>query len=138
MARIIDDLLTELTSHVSDNHPEDKYVVETDSLVASSPQCGDIGSGQLDEEHIQESIQPELFAGCRVFAVDPDTFYRCRLGKRRHARYEEYVGNDSTGAGIREYGRSRHGRKGIILVNNVTGAMLYLRHPGNYHLPPRR
>jgi len=134
MTRFIDTLLAQILDNSSDTASEDKYMVETDSLVTPSAQFAELGSGQLDEERIHEEIRPEQFAGCRVFEVDAATFTRCRLGKRKHARYEEYVGNDSVGDAIREYGRSRHGKKGIILMNSTTGAMLYLRHPGKYHL----
>lgn len=133
MSRVIDTLLSEITASVDATN--DKYQVETTSHVISSAKVAEIDNGQADVQGIQEEIHPTMFAGCRVFEVDSDTFTKCRLGKRRHARYEEYVGNDSIGTAIREYGRSRHGKKGIILVNSTTGAMLYLRHPGNYHLP---
>lgn len=136
MTRIIDTLLEELTENSSDTSSPDKYMMETDSLVTlTSAPSAELGYCQLDEEHIHGAIHPEQFAGCKVFAVDPETFYKCRLGKRQYARYEQYVGNDSVGENIRGYGRSRHGNKGIILVNNVTGAMVYLRHPGKYKLP---
>ena len=88
----------------------------------------------MGEMGLYEEVQPEYFASCRVFAVDSDTFHRCRFGKRRHARYAGYVGTEETGIKIREYGRSRRGQKGIILVDNATGAMLFLRRPHNSHL----
>jgi hypothetical protein len=133
MTRYVETLLTQVVENSLDTLSEDKYLVETDSLVTPSAMFVELGSGQLDEERIQEEIHPASFAGCRVFEVDADTFTRCRLGKRKYARYEEYVGNGSVGDAIREYGRSRHGKKGIILVNSTTGAMLYLRYPGKYY-----
>lgn len=111
----------------------DKYLSEAIVLTEQlSAMSADIGSRQTGETCNQPS---DMFAGRKVFAVDSETFHRCRLGKRKHARYEEYVGTGTQGQAIREYGRSRHGRRGIILVDETTGAMLYLRHPGNYHLP---
>ena len=110
----------------------DKYLTEATVLTEQlSALSADIGKGQTGETRNQPS---DMFAGRRVFSVDSATFHRCRLGKRKHARYEEYVGNGPSGQAIREYGRSRHGRRGIILVDETTGAMLYLRHPGNYQL----
>lgn len=111
----------------------DKYLEEAIELTTlSSEQSSELGIGQLRESRDQES---DTFAGRKVFAVDSETFNKCRLGKRKHARYEEYVGAGAVGQKIREYGRSRHGKNGIILVDQTTGAMLYLRNPGLYNLP---
>lgn len=111
----------------------DKYLSEAIRLTEEfSAQSADSGNSQTGETRDHDS---DTFAGCRVFTVDSTTFHRCRNGKRKHARYEAYVGNESRGQKIREYGRSRHGRRGIILVDETTGAMLFLRYPGNYHLP---
>jgi len=111
----------------------DKYLSEamvlTEQLPAMSAGIGNRHTGET------RSHFTDTFAGRKVFAVDSDTFQRCRLGKRKHARYEQYVGTGPQGQAIRDYGRSRDGRRGIILVDNTTGAMLYLRHPGNYQLP---
>jgi len=110
----------------------DKYLSEaTDLTLLASDLISEMGNGPLSEQCIQE--EDGVFAGRKVFAVDSNTFHRCRLSKRKHARYEEYVGNGPVGQKIREYGRSRKGKNGIILVDEVTGAMLYLRHPGLYH-----
>jgi len=110
----------------------DKYLSEAMTLTEQlSALSAEIGNGQTGKTRNQPF---NMFAGRRVFSVDSNTFHRCRLGKYKHARYDKYVGNGPRGQEIREYGRSRHGRRGIILVDETTGAMLYLRHPGNYHL----
>ena len=67
------------------------------------------------------------FAGNECFEVNPDVFEKSRWGKRKYARYENYVGNDEVGEAIREYGRKFPTRP-LILKNNVTGAMLYLKY----------
>ena len=67
------------------------------------------------------------FAGVECFEVNPDVFERSRWGKRKYTRYEKYVGNDEIGQSIREYGRKFPTRP-LILKNNVTGAMLYLKY----------
>ena len=67
------------------------------------------------------------FAGSECFEVNPDVFERSRWGKRKYTRYEKYVGNDEIGQAIREYGRKFPTRP-LILKNNVTGAMLYLKY----------
>lgn len=109
----------------------DKYMSEAIHLVETpSALLTEHGVGHMDKTDFPVAT----FAGCRVFEVDSDTFKKCRLGKRRYARYEQYVGNDEIGQAIREYGRTRHSKKGIILVDNITGAMLYLKYPNTYRI----
>jgi hypothetical protein len=71
------------------------------------------------------------FAGSEVFMVKPETFMRARYGKRRYAKYEHYVGNDETGEAIRQYGRANPG-KPIILQDELTGSMIYLKYGRKY------
>ena len=52
---------------------------------------------------------------------------RARFGKKRYAKYENYVGNDETGEEIRQYGRSNPG-KAIVLQDELTGGMIYLKY----------
>lgn len=109
----------------------DKYMTEALRLVETpSELLSEHGVGQEDKFNLPVAT----FAGCRVFEVDSDTFRKCRLGKRRYARYEQYVGSGDVGQAIREYGRTRHSRKGIILIDKITGAMLYLKYPHTYHI----
>ena len=67
------------------------------------------------------------FAGSEVFMVKPETFMRARYGKRRYAKYEQYVGNDEVGEAIRQYGRANPG-KPIVLQDELTGSMIYLKY----------
>lgn len=111
----------------------DKYLTEAIELTSySSEQVSDIGNRQLRESRDQDDVRTNMFAGRKVFSVDSDTFRKCRLGKYKHARYATYVGAGAVGEAIRSYGRSRHGKNGIIVVDETTGAMLYLRNPGRY------
>ena len=71
------------------------------------------------------------FAGSEVFMVKPEIFMRARYGKRRYARYENYVGNDETGEAIRQYGRANPG-KPIVLQDELTGSMIYLKYGRKY------
>ena len=71
------------------------------------------------------------FAGSEVFMVKPETFMRARFGKRRYAKYENYVGNDETGEAIRQYGRANPG-KPIVLQDELTGSMIYLKYGRKY------
>lgn len=92
---------------------------------AGSGAVAGIGVGPQGQPGVQV---PDQFAGCKVFGVDSDTFKRCRMGKRRYSKYESYVGTGPVGEEIKTYGK-KHRKKGIILMDTVTGSMLYLRRP---------
>lgn len=118
-------------SVVSGPH-SDKYLTEAAQLVhTSSEYLTEQGEGPLGQKAFTHH---DTFAGCRVFVVDSDTFRKCRLGKRRYARYEQYVGDIPLAQSIREYAATRRGRRGIILSDEKTGAMLYLKYPYSYQI----
>ena len=79
------------------------------------------------KKEIEESVIMATFAGKQVFVVDSDTYHQCRLGKKKYARYEKYVGKDNVGLAIREYGL-KHPKRPIILQNGENGPMLFLRY----------
>ena len=81
----------------------------------------------LRKQLVGESVQQTTFAGKDVFIVDSETYYSCRLGKKRYARYEKYVGNGKIGQAIREYGL-KYPKRPIILQNGENGPMLYLKY----------
>lgn len=69
------------------------------------------------------------FAGKKVFVVNGDYFNMARLGKKKHDKYEKYVGRDEIGEAIRMYGRDPKNKgKAIILQHENTGAMMYLKY----------
>jgi hypothetical protein len=76
--------------------------------------------------------ESESFNGHKVFEVSSDYFHNCKMGKRKYARFEDYIGNDETGQAIREYANNNYG-KPIIVQDATTGAMCYLRY-GNAQL----
>jgi len=79
------------------------------------------------KQTIDEAVQRTTFAGKDVFIVDSETFYNCRLGKKKYGRYEKYVGKGKVGQTIREYGL-KYPRRPIILQNGESGPMLYLKY----------
>jgi len=81
----------------------------------------------LRKQMMDESVQRTTFAGKDVFIVDSETYYNCRLGKKKYGRYEKYVGNGKVGQTIREYGL-KHPRRPIILQNGESGPMLFLKY----------
>jgi len=81
----------------------------------------------LRKQMVGESVQRTTFAGKDVFIVDSETYYNCRLGKKKYGRYEKYVGNGKVGQTIREYGL-KYPRRPIILQNGESGPMLFLKY----------
>jgi len=81
----------------------------------------------LRKQMMDESVQRTTFAGKDVFIVDSETYYNCRLGKKKYGRYEKYVGNGEVGQTIREYGL-KHPKRPIILQNGESGPMLFLKY----------
>jgi hypothetical protein len=89
----------------------------------------DTKSDPIKEWFIIEST----FAGNKVFVVPSDYYHNCKMGKSRYHKYEKYVGNDEIGETIRKYGRDRKNRnKPIIVQDERTGAMTYLRYGGKH------
>jgi len=84
-------------------------------------------------KHKKKPVIVRRFAGNDVFVVDPEKYHKAYVGKKKYARYEEYVGNDEIGEAIRQYGRDPKNRgKAIVLQNSNTGAMVFLRYGGKY------
>ncbi len=72
-------------------------------------------------------VMMRRFANHDVFVVDGKKFSDARFGKKKYLKYEKYVGNDEVGNAIRTYGR-KYPKKAIILQDELTGAMTFLRH----------
>lgn len=67
------------------------------------------------------------FAGRTVFTVDPGTYWKAYLGKRKYEHYEKYLEGCDIAEEIRAYGR-KYWDEPIILQNEQTGAMIYLKY----------
>jgi hypothetical protein len=67
------------------------------------------------------------FAGKTVFVVDPTTFHKAYLGKRKYEHYEKYLEGCDIAEEIRQYGRT-YWDEPIIIQNEQTGAMVYLKY----------
>ena len=106
----------------------ENYLEELD---AGSGNIASIGVGPDGEPPgitaAQKKKKREKFAGAEVFTVDPNVFMKARFGKKKYAKYENYVGNDGVGEEIRQYGRANPS-KPIIIKDSLTGAMLYLKY----------
>tara|TARA_R110000824_G_scaffold385129_1_gene579300 strand:- start:994 stop:1341 length:348 start_codon:yes stop_codon:yes gene_type:complete len=84
-----------------------------------------------DPPVFRRKAKRDKFAGCEVFEVDSDTYNKCSgRAKTRYERYSRFVGIEDLGQEIREYGRSNPS-KPIIIKNESTGVMTYLKHGRN-------
>ena len=105
----------------------ENYLKELDAGGGNIAGIGVGPDGEPPELRRHKKKKREKFAGSEVFTVDPNVFMKARFGKKKYAKYENYVGNDEIGQEIRAYGRANPG-KAIIIKDSLTGAMLYLKY----------
>lgn len=72
-------------------------------------------------------LRRKKFAGKTVFVVKPETFYKSYLGKRKYEHYEKFLEGCEGFEEIRDFGR-KHWDEPIILEDETTGAMVYLKY----------
>jgi len=80
-----------------------------------------IGVGPQGEPGIKK------FAGSRVFKVPTKSFVMARMLKRKYARFEQYLGDAEVAKQISEYA-NKNNKEGIVLEDEQTGALMYLRY----------
>ena len=95
---------------------------------ASGGSIAGLGVGSSGEPglHPHKVARRGKFAGHAVFSVTNDQFFKSIRGKVPAHRYSRYLGMDETSEEIRQYGRSNPS-KSIILQNDMTGEMVYLK-----------
>ena len=104
-------------------HIEEEAPTVSTTGVADNPQS----LFKKKKKKAYEDVKMSKFAGKDVFIVDSDTYHACRLGKKKYGRYETYVGSDTIGVAIREFGL-KYPKRPIILQNGESGPMLYLKY----------
>lgn len=67
------------------------------------------------------------FAGSRVFKVPTKNFVMAKMLKRKFAKFESYLGDPIIAKEISEYA-NKNWKEGIVLEDEQTGAMMYLRY----------
>jgi hypothetical protein len=92
-----------------------------------SPTIGGEGNIHGFDPIFGKPVRRRKFAGKQVFVVDPTTYHKAYLGKRKYEHYEKYLEGSPYFEEIREYGR-KHWDEAIILENEQTGAMVYLKY----------
>lgn len=71
--------------------------------------------------------RPMNFAGQKVFKVPTTSFIKARMGKKKYTRWHNYVGEAENAEEIRSYAL-KNPKSAIILQDEQTGAMMYLRY----------
>ena len=92
-----------------------------------SPVVGGEGNIHGFDPIMSKPIRRRKFAGKQVFVVDPTTYHKAYLGKRKYEHYEKYLEGCDIGEEIRAYGR-KYWDEPIIIENEQTGAMVYLKY----------
>jgi hypothetical protein len=69
---------------------------------------------------------PSTFGGKAVFKVNSDSFHKAMHGKKKFKHYRSYVSGE-LGEEIRQYSLD-YPNEPIILEDEKTGAMVYLKH----------
>jgi hypothetical protein len=92
-----------------------------------SPVIGGEGNIHGMDPIMGKPIRRRKFAGKQVFTVDPTTYHKAYLGKRKNEHYEKYLEGSPMADEIREYGR-KNWDESIIIENEQTGAMVYLKY----------
>jgi hypothetical protein len=72
---------------------------------------------------------PSTFGGKAVFKVNSDSFHKATHGKKKFKHYKSYVSGE-LGEEIRQYALENPNDP-IILEDEKTGAMVYLKHGKN-------
>jgi hypothetical protein len=95
--------------------------------VANSIGSGNIAGAPPDHPVVRKTSRKGRFAGRAMWTVDEDTYYKALLGKRKFEHYEKYLDGCECAEEIRDYGR-KYWAESIILQNEKTGAMVYLKY----------
>lgn len=114
-------------SYINTKDLEEGFLTALAQLIEDAP-TNSVGAGHVAGARPGEDPPVRHFAGSRVFDVDGDAMHRSRMGKIRQHRYSRYVGSNKDGEAVRKYGRANP-RKGIVLQDKSSRAMVYLRRP---------
>lgn len=83
-----------------------------------------LGVGPQGEPGVKKR---KKFAGSTVFKVPSKSFVMARMLKRKHVRFESYLGDADVAKEIAEFANANW-KEAIIIEDEQTGAMMYLRY----------
>jgi len=111
---------------------KEKYLkqMSEDGAIAMSP-TNNVGGGDIAGLGVgpqgEPGIKRKKFAGSTVFTVPSKNFVMAKMLKRKGARFESYLGDPILAKEIADYAH-KHWSEGIVLEDETTGAMVYLRY----------
>jgi hypothetical protein len=100
---------------------------KTNENVVNSAGSGNIAGLPPDTPPVRKRSKKSRFAGRAMWVVDEDTYYKALLGKRKYEHFTKYLDGCDVAEEIREYARTNWAES-IILQNEKTGAMVYLKY----------
>lgn len=92
-----------------------------------SPVIGGEGNIHGTDPIMGKPIRRKKYAGKQVFVVDPTTYHKAYLGKKKFEHYEKYLEGSPMADEIREFARTNWDES-IVIENEQTGAMVYLKY----------
>lgn len=96
-------------------------------LIRESAPVNNVGDGNIAGMDANPPIKPDdTFAGCPVFDVAPETWYKARNGRKLRERYANHLDVFKLDKHVYEYCR-RHTKENIVLRDRSTGMMTYYR-----------
>ena len=111
----------ETIKHIDSLRKKEKIDEEVPTNNVGGGAIAGIGVGKDGEPGIKK------FAGNRVFKVPTKNFVMANMLKRKYQRFEQYIGDANIAEEIRDYANKNYGA-GIVLEDEQTGAMLFLRY----------
>jgi hypothetical protein len=101
--------------------------IEEDGAVPTNNAGGGAVAGLGVGPQGEPGIKRKKFAGSEVFKVPTKSFVMARMLKRKGMRFEAYLGDPVIAKEISEYA-NKNWKSGIVLEDEQTGAMMYLRY----------
>jgi hypothetical protein len=104
--------------------------IKEDAVPTNAVAGGAIAGIGVPNPNLPNQAEPGIkkkFAGSRVFKVPTKNFVMARMLKRKYARFESYLGDPVIAKEISEYA-NKNWKEGIVLEDEQTGAMMYLRY----------
>jgi hypothetical protein len=101
-----------------------------EDVPTNSVSGGVIAGIGISNPNLPNQAEPGIrkkFAGSTVFKVPTKNFVMARMLKRKYARFESYLGDPVIAKEVAEYA-SKNWKEGIVLEDEQTGAMIYLRY----------
>lgn len=116
--------LTEQLNNISERNDTKRWFIE---YSAKEDILAEDTSSATTTSDVALVDKPMNFAGQKVFKVPTGAFMKARMGKKKYTKWYNYVGEAENAEEIRTYAL-KNPKTAIILQDEQTGAMMYLRY----------